>query len=153
VGAFIEPAGYEPLAYWLFNSDLYLLLSLSFRGYISPKETSKMIKNSTGMKGGPRGLLLRIILEFAWSDRQTAITLTSYGRQPNRLWVAGVDGLHINALYSVADSTHSRFWRMLHIRRFSFQISGVFCSFRLSDSLKKEMRRRRRVRDTALLKT
>lgn len=94
VGAFIEPAGYELLACWLFNSDLCLFLSLLWRLYVT-EWNGNMIKNGTGLKGGILGLLLKIILEFAWSDRQTCrnsdviqSTLTSYYRQPNRLWVA-----------------------------------------------------------------
>jgi hypothetical protein len=69
-----------------------------------------MIKNGTGLKGGILGLLLKIILELAWSDRQTCSNsdvIQSTAKPALSRPQTGVDVLHIIALCSAADSMHN----------------------------------------------
>ena len=71
-----------------------------------------MIMNGTELKGDILGLLLKIILEFAWSDRQTCSNsdLTQSTAKPALSRPqTGVDVLHANTLCSVADSMHNTF--------------------------------------------
>jgi hypothetical protein len=65
-----------------------------------------MIKNVMGLKGGIFGLLLKIILEFAWSDRQTCRNpdiIQSTAKRALSRPQTGVDVLLIN----VTDSLHN----------------------------------------------
>jgi len=69
-----------------------------------------MITNGTELKGDILGQLLKIILEFAWSDRQTCSksdVIRSTAKPALSRPQTGVDVLHANALCSVADCMHN----------------------------------------------
>lgn len=69
-----------------------------------------MITNGRELKGDILGLLLKIILEFAWSDRQTwsnSDFIQSTAKPALSRSQTGVDVLHAKALCSVADSMHT----------------------------------------------
>jgi hypothetical protein len=149
----LRATNYWPVGYLTSTSASF---SLFFRGCVSPNERAvwlrmvrdwkeaffacywKLSWNSPGVTGRPA------VTQVTQSTAKPAVCRPQIG----------VEVLHKNALCPVADSMHNTalfLWQMLHIRRFSFQILGVICSFSLSKSLKTDARRS--LRDTPLLKT